>query len=107
VYVTVARSPMPLADERIDRYVPPIHEVASGRITGTALGTEHPSRVPIRSRGAMPGQSLTRLAVNVTLLSSPTFRPLPASQMIVSPGKTTFEKSVFSTFTPLTWYGSR
>ena len=54
-----------------------------------------------------PGQSLTRLAVNVTLRSSPTFRPLPASQMIVSPGKTTFEKSVFSTFTSVTWYGSK
>jgi hypothetical protein len=53
------------------------------------------------------GQSLTRLAVNVTLRSSPTFRPLPASQMIVSPGKTTFEKSEFSTFASVTWYGSR
>jgi hypothetical protein len=61
----------------------------------------------IRWRDATSGQSLTRLAVNVTLRSSPTFRPLPASQMIVSPGKTTFEKSVLSTFTSLTWYGSR
>jgi hypothetical protein len=50
-----------------------------------------------------PAQSLTGLAVNVTLLSSPTFRPLPASQRIVSPGKTTFEKSVFSTFASVTW----
>jgi hypothetical protein len=48
----------------------------------------------IRWRDATSGQFLTRLAVNVTLRSSPTFRPLPASQMIVSPGKTTFEKSV-------------
>ena len=64
-----------------------------------------PSRgqVAMRSRDARPGQSPIRRAVKVTLLSSPTFRPWPASQMIVSPGRITFEKSVFSTFASATW----
>ena len=107
--VTVADQPTPLAAERIDEDVPLVRKVALGRMTCMGLPTVHPSRDEFRTDRVkrMPGQSLTRLAVNVTLLSSPTFRPLPASQMIVSPGKTTFEKSVFSTFASVTWYGSR
>ncbi len=72
-------------------------------------GVQDVGDVPHEIQDIEPGlaQFLTRLAVNVTLRWSPTFRPLPASQRSVSPGKTTFAKSVFFTFTSVTWYGSR
>ncbi|MEY3175716.1 MAG: hypothetical protein RLZZ436_3630 [Planctomycetota bacterium] len=49
-----------------------------------------------------PSSQFSREAVNVTERWSPTFRPVPASQIRVSPGITTFAKSDCSICTSLT-----